>query len=1110
MDLGRYRLVALLGRGGMGAVYRAELHGPSGFRKDLAVKVVRPVPDPAEAAVFEQAFLQEARIGARLKHPNVVDVYDFGVQEGRPWLAMELVPGRSLFEHLRSGPLPPRAAIEAALQIARALAHVQALTVDGAPLEVVHRDLKPSNILLTPYGLVKVMDFGLARPAGAPPDHESDQVRGTISYMAPEQLLGHAIDGRADQFALGLLLFEMLSGQRFFPPDGPDRAALALPEMARVLLQPGRLDPAEAAAPGASALLLRMLAPHPEDRMRRADGVASALQSLLDDQPPGRDLHALLAPPPSSDEPPRWLPPPGSGPSSEPRHNLREEGSALIGREATLQELARLQADGGRLVTLLGPDGLGKSRVARSFAAAALDPFAPGGCWWVDASGAATGAALCQAVASALSLPHASPETVSAALSSGGRLLLIIDALEPGPDLGDLLSAWLNQHPALHLLITSRRRLAIAGERLLELGPLDRAGSERLLRARLDPAARPDPADVDALLAHLDGVPLALELAAARLAHVAPGALLRQLRQPRTGAGSADGDDPSLWGVIRSSWQGLSDLEQQALARCSVFRGGFDLPAAEVVLSDLGAHVPDLLQALRDCSMLRAPSGDGVPRFGLYRSIAAFAADQLRGEALQAAHQRHALHFLSLGEPLAAAVNSPTAREAHARLAPETANLLAIVDRYEDSQRATAARAALVAEAHLGLAGPFDLAEATLRRVHPAPAPHGVAVALALGRLLRRRSRFDEAGPLLDLAIELASADGDRRREVVALCQASALARHTGDHRRASTLLQRAQARLLPDDLQGAGWLCASRALLSWQVEGPLPSAVHHRAALAAWRRAGDLRQLALSLNALGVIEMLSLRFDRAADWYGQALQVHRDLGDAHGESVASANLGALHIQTGDLDAARRSLANASRRNRLLGNRRVGGAVQSNLGLVEALLGHGEAAHRCFDAARTLLQGSGAEPALLGAAHIAHAAFLLDAGQPADAEGLARRAVDVLQGPAGDSERPSARAVLAAALGWQGRFVEADLIAAKAQEEGEGEGAGNARLAAAHVSLARSRWAEALGGDAVDATDARLIHDTWGTGGEHEEGAPVPGVQRLLRRSLGRALQGAL
>ncbi len=551
-------------------------------------------------------------------------------------------------------------------------------------------------------------------------------------------------------------------------------------------------------------------------------------------------------------------------------------------------------------------------------------------------------------------------------------------------------------------------------------------------------------------------------------------------------------------------------MEQRAFARCSVFRGGFDLPAAEAVLGDLGVHVADLLQALRDSSMLRSLSGKRSVRFGHYESLADFADARLDDAERRLAHQHHARHFLELGEELARAAHGPSARAAHARLGHEIANLLAVVERFADTERATAARAALVADAELGLTGPFDLNEATLRRVHPAPAPYGGAVALALGRLMRRRSRFGEAGPLLDTALELTAAGDDRRLEVVALCQASALARHAHDDERAGRLVDLAAERVEPDDLHGLGWVHASRALLSWQVEGPLRSIEHHQAALAAWRRAGDLRQLALTLNALGVIEMLSLRFDQAAAWYEQSLKVHRDLGDAHGESVAAANLGALRIQTGQLDEARQWLARASRRNRVLGNRRVEGAVQSNVGLVQALMDDPETARASFEIARGFLRNSGAESALMGAASIAHAAFLLDVGELDDAETEARLALTALRGPSGDTERASATAVLGAALGWQGRFVEADDAVYDALSEGVGEGAGNARLARAHVDLARARWAEALGEARPADSGPRRAFENWGMGDDHEDGAAVPGVQRLLRKALGRALEGAL
>jgi serine/threonine-protein kinase len=210
---GRYRLVAHLASGGMGAIFRAE---HVYMRKELALKVLRPdlssLPDIAER------FRREAEIAAGLEHDNIVRVTDFGRSpEGWLFLSMELLEGESLFERLRrTGPLMPEEAVSILVQMCRGLevAHARG---------VVHRDLKPENIFLTarPAGLVKILDFGIAKltdPQIAS-DTQAGMVVGTPEYLSPEQAMGVAIDGRADVYAVGLIGWRMLAGRHPFRAD---------------------------------------------------------------------------------------------------------------------------------------------------------------------------------------------------------------------------------------------------------------------------------------------------------------------------------------------------------------------------------------------------------------------------------------------------------------------------------------------------------------------------------------------------------------------------------------------------------------------------------------------------------------------------------------------------------------------------------------------------------------------------------------------------------------------------------------------------------------------------------------------------------------------------
>ena len=217
-SFGPYTLIGLLGEGGMARVYRAVREGPMGFRKELAVKLIH-VGDSARSRDLARHLINEARLGGQLRHPNVVDTYEFGTVGDDHYIAMEMVNGLTLQTLLsglrqRGGRLPVAAILDLAVQICQGLEYAHNLSDhDGKPLNLIHRDLKPSNIIVTMAGQAKIMDFGIARASTALfTATASDVSKGTLRYMSPEQLNEPGIlDQRSDLFALGVILFECVT-----------------------------------------------------------------------------------------------------------------------------------------------------------------------------------------------------------------------------------------------------------------------------------------------------------------------------------------------------------------------------------------------------------------------------------------------------------------------------------------------------------------------------------------------------------------------------------------------------------------------------------------------------------------------------------------------------------------------------------------------------------------------------------------------------------------------------------------------------------------------------------------------------------------------------------
>ncbi len=639
--LGEWVVERLLGAGATAEVYR--VRRATGGRP-FALKVLRS-PHP----VLLLRLAREARLQARLRHPNVIAAHRLLEVDGAPALLMEYVEGPTLAAFLRSQRPAPRQAeaLARGLLAGAAAAHAAGL---------VHRDLKPANVLLDtaagPGELTpRIADFGLARALAGEPEDEAQPgalstrtgvALGTPAYMAPEQRLDASrVDARADVWSLGVMLYELLTGRRPSPEGGPAAAPGLAPSWERAILAALQRDPGR----------------------RPAD--AGALLGLLG--PAGEA--PLLRPAPAA-------PAPGEGPSGGPRgealssHNLEGEEDAFVGRQEALAELAARVAPGA-LVAISGPAGGGKSRLARRFAWSRLAGW-PGGVWWCDLSEGAGEQGLHFALSRVLDVPLTRRDPggqLGYALRELGRSLIVLDGCED-PDEAALgwLARWRAGAPEVGWLTTGRARLALEGAEALALPPLPTpAPGEDSLAALADNpavalfvsrarAARrgfrltaDNAADVAELVRQLDGLPLAIELAAARARVMQPAQLLARLSQRFALLGGR----ASLRAALDSSWDTLDRWEQAALARCSVFESPFSAEAAAAVV-DLPSPpeappVASLLERLLDRSLLhRPPEAPGL--YAAYLTIREYAAQRLGADERDRARQRHAAWFARFGQ----------------------------------------------------------------------------------------------------------------------------------------------------------------------------------------------------------------------------------------------------------------------------------------------------------------------------------------------------------------------------------------------------------------------------------------------------------------------------
>ena len=265
----------------MAEVFRAESEGLHGFRKQVAIK--RVLPHLSSKKKFISMFLDEARLSAQLSHSNCVQVFDIGVGDNAFFIVMEFVDGANLkatIEHLkkRGREFPVEAAVQICLEICKGLAYAHELTdTQGAPLHIVHRDMSPPNVLITKHGEVKIVDFGLAKANSQLEKSEPGIIKGKFSYLAPEAAMGQDIDARTDIFAVGIILWELLAGQRLFLGETDFQTVKKV--QAAVVPSISQINPR--VTPDLEQIINRALARDPGERYQSARAFVTDLSRFL-------------------------------------------------------------------------------------------------------------------------------------------------------------------------------------------------------------------------------------------------------------------------------------------------------------------------------------------------------------------------------------------------------------------------------------------------------------------------------------------------------------------------------------------------------------------------------------------------------------------------------------------------------------------------------------------------------------------------------------------------------------------------------------------------------------------------------------------------------------
>lgn len=652
----RYTLVEKIGSGGMGDVFRGHDRRTN---TPVAVKVLRP-----ELATQDmvQRFVREGEALRQLNHPNIVKLLDAIHENDRNYLIMELVDGGSLDQVLKQTPrLPVDGILNIALDLADALTRAHRLNI-------VHRDIKPGNILLAKDGMLRLTDFGIARVVGSSIT-EVGSVLGTVAYIAPEILQGKPADARSDIWSMGLLLFEMLVGEH--PFKSYQESGGLIPAILDALLPD--LEALRPDAPPALVdLINRMVAKDPAERIPRMRLIGSELEAMLADESErsfgeGAPTQIVM----KSDAASRFETPPTA---DALRHNLPLQTTPFVGRDAELDELENtLRDSSARLLTIVGPGGMGKTRLSLEVAAKFLHPAHRGGLfehgiYFIDLAPVNTAEHIVGVAAEAIgyAFQQDGRDARQQLLDylNGKNMLLIMDNFEHVIAGRTLVQDMLQGASSVKILVTSREKLNLNAETVFILSgmsfptwetPADALeyGAVKLFvqsaqRVRRDFQLEADDLPYVARICRLvQGTPLGILLAAAWLEVLTPHEIVDEISHSLDFLETEMQDLPerqrSLRAVFEYSWALLTEQERALFARFSIFRGGFTRDAAlQITGTNLRA-----LTLLVNKSLLRRDNETG--RYEIHELLRQYAEEKLvQSPEADAAHDAHSRYYTEL------------------------------------------------------------------------------------------------------------------------------------------------------------------------------------------------------------------------------------------------------------------------------------------------------------------------------------------------------------------------------------------------------------------------------------------------------------------------------
>lgn len=989
---GRYEIkdleTALVGEGGMGTVYQGvDLR----TGQPVAIKHLKPeivAGDPQQV----ERFAREGEALRQLNHPNIVKVLATVEEKDQHYIVMEYVGGGSLRQLMdRERKLPMEQVIGIGLELADALTRAH-------HLHIIHRDIKPANVLLAEDGTPRLTDFGIAHIGDESRITQAGTLTGTYAYLSPEACNGLELDGRADIWSFGVLLYEMLAGEHPFEKNQLAATLNAILNQKAADLTTLRSD----TPPHLVHLIQQMMIKNREHRLSSVRLVGAELEAIKE----GVDTPSEMV---SGFRSRFATPTPAS--AATPRHNLPNQPTAFIGRAGELADIAeRLNNAACRLLTLVGPGGIGKTRLALQAAEAELPNYA-NGVFFVSLAPLRSADSLVPTIAEAIGFSFyrgddpddvgPNPRQQLLDYLQEKQMLLVMDNFEHLLDGVQLIDDILNIALGIKMLTTSRERLNLQGEWVVQIEGMpfpaeaepDVTGTGArgysAVQLFLNNAQRiessfslneQNESAVIRICRLVEGMPLGIELAAAWVQMLTPNEIIKEIETNfdflETTMRNVPERHRSVRTVFEYSWKLLQPSERDFMGKLSVFRGGFTREAASfIAVNGRPVQTLPLLSSLVGKSLLKR-GADG--RYQLHELLRQFAAEKLafpsghqllKGDGKDSAdshiHEAHSRYYLGRLVERKDDLNGRKQRAALNELETETENI-------REAWRWAVAncQTEAVAEAQQGLAN-FYWAENWLEEG-----------AELFGQAANSFIQHDIEDRLLILQLQTNEAgyrfvNGENERAI----------------KQFEAVLSEFQALESRADVANVLWWLGNAK----SGEGKLDEAIEFQTrSLEAYRSLGDDNGVAGALAQLGFIANEQGDYEKSVELQKEALVLRRKTGFQTAIVGLLSNLGFVAYRQGDMETARVYAEEALALNQLLENQAGISTAIRQLGMVAGLAGDFELAHSKYLETLTINRELGNPNAIANSyINLSHITYKM--GRYADSERYGRQLVKIAE-----------------------------------------------------------------------------------------------------------------